>query len=67
MDINVDNSCCKNMKYQIDDYLNYVKYEKKLSCETAKNYGYDLNHFLNFLKDRSITSFKDVNELQYSQ
>ena len=62
MDINVDNSCYKNMKYQIDDYLNYVKYEKKLSSETAKNYGYDLNHFFNFLKEKSIKSFKDVNE-----
>lgn len=34
----------------IKDYIDYTKYERKLSKETSKNYEYDLIHFNTFLK-----------------
>lgn len=34
----------------IKDYIDYTKYERKLSKETSKNYGYDLIHFNTFLE-----------------
>lgn len=33
----------------IKDYIDYTKYERKLSKETSKNYEYDLIHFNTFL------------------
>ena len=43
-----------------DEYLDYIKYEKKLSNETIKNYEYDLNKFIDYLKEKNISSFKSV-------
>ena len=34
----------------IKDYIDYTKYERKLSKETSKNYEYDLIHFNTFLE-----------------
>ena len=50
------------MKIDIDNYIDYVKYERKLSDETAKNYMYDLNKFALFLEKEGIKSFKDVDK-----
>lgn len=44
----------------IEEYLDYIKYERKLSSETIKNYKYDLDKFISFLKSKNINSFKDV-------
>lgn len=44
----------------IKDYIDYIKFERKLSDETVKNYKYDLEHFILFLKDKNVTSFKNV-------
>ena len=44
----------------IEEYLDYIKYERKLSNETIKNYKYDLDKFIVFLKNKKIHSFKDV-------
>ncbi|MDD5979709.1 MAG: site-specific integrase, partial [bacterium] len=52
----------KELELEIDDYIDYVKYEKKLSNESAKNYRYDLVHFMNYLIKNHITKFKYVNQ-----
>ena len=43
-------------------YIDYIKYEKKLSTETIKNYRYDLEKFILFLKEKGINSFDDVDQ-----
>ena len=43
----------------LEEYKNYIKYERKLSDETIKNYMYDLNRFSNYLKDNN-KSFNSV-------
>ena len=50
------------MKIDIDSYIDYVKFERKLSDETAKNYRYDLNKFVSFLEEEGIKSFKELNQ-----
>ena len=47
---------------EITDYLDYIKYERKLSSETVKNYKYDLLKFSNFLKEKNIDSFVNVSQ-----
>ena len=37
----------------IEEYLDYIKYERKLSNETIRNYKYDLNKFISFLKHKN--------------
>ena len=44
----------------INEYIDYIKYERKLSNETVKNYTYDLNKFDVYLKDKNIKSFSSV-------
>lgn len=55
----------KNMGYNnifdlIEDYLNYIKLEKKLSLNTQNNYKLDLYNYLDYLKKRNIL---DVNSI----
>lgn len=50
------------MEKYIDDYIDYLKFEKNLSIETRKNYKYDLNHFLIFLKKRHIDKISLINQ-----
>ncbi len=45
---------------EITEYLNYIKYERKLSKETVKNYEYDLNKFISYLKENHINNFNEV-------
>lgn len=47
---------------ELTEYLDYIKYERKLSFETVKNYEYDLNKFILFLKKNNISSFSDVRQ-----
>lgn len=42
------------LKTYLNDYSNYIKYERKLSLETVKNYEYDLKHFKNFLEENGL-------------
>jgi len=46
----------------INDYISYVKYERKLSDETAKNYRYDLIHFRDYLVSKNITNTGNVSQ-----
>ena len=47
---------------EIEEYLDYIKYERKLSKETINNYKYDLNKFKEFLKEKNINSFTKVTQ-----
>lgn len=47
---------------ELEDYIDYIKYERKLSFETVKNYKYDLNKFILFLKENGIKSFSEVSQ-----
>ena len=44
----------------INEYIDYIKYERKLSDETVKNYKYDLNKFYSFLESKNISDFKKI-------
>ena len=44
----------------IGDYIDYIKYERKLSNETIKNYTYDLEKFIVFLKEKGVNSFSEI-------
>ena len=48
----------------IEEYISYIKYERKLSNETVKNYVYDLNKFDAYLKNNNIKSFSSVTTKQ---
>ncbi len=50
------------MKEKVENYIDYIKYERKLSNETAKNYKYDLDKFLSFLEKENIKSLKKVDQ-----
>lgn len=50
------------LDFEINDYIDYIKYEKKLSDETAKNYKYDLLHFRDFLIKHKINNFEKVTQ-----
>lgn len=52
---------------ELRDYIDYIKYERKLSLETVKNYKYDLEKFLLFLKEKdisdiSLVTIKDIED-----
>lgn len=51
----------------IKDYIDYTKYERKLSKETSKNYEYDLMHFSMFLEDnKSEYNLSDITSIKQS-
>lgn len=50
------------MKIDVEEYIDHIKYERKLSNETSKNYKYDLDKFVSFLEKEKVNSFKDVNQ-----
>jgi len=55
----------KNMGYNnildlIEDYLNYIKLEKKLSLNTQNNYKLDLYNYLDYLKKRNISNVNSI-------
>ena len=47
---------------EIEEYLDYIKYERKLSKETINNYKYDLNKFNSFLKTKKINNYTKVSQ-----
>lgn len=50
------------MKETVESYIDYVKYERKLSNETAKNYKYDLDKFVLFLNNNRVNDFNQVDQ-----
>lgn len=51
------------MRDYIDDYINFLKYEKKASFNTISSYNYDLNSFLSFLNNNYINNIDEVDSL----
>ena len=52
----------KNEEY-VQKYLDYLKYERKLSENTYLSYGYNLKEFLLFIKDRNLLML-DTNDIR---
>ncbi len=50
------------MEDYINDYIDYLSLERKLSIETRKSYRYDLNNFKDFLMKLKIKDFTLVNQ-----
>ena len=48
------------MKYEIDEYLTYIKLEKKLSKNTILNYKLDLENYFNYLEKNKIFDVKKI-------
>lgn len=48
------------MKDEIDEYITYIKLEKKLSKNTILNYKLDLDNYVNYLEDNNIKSFNKI-------
>lgn len=50
------------MQDNINDYLSYIQFEKKLSKNTYDNYSFDLKTFTDYLKIIKVFDIKNVNE-----
>ena len=50
------------MKEKVENSIDYIKYERKLSDETAKNYKYDLDKFISFLEKENIKNLQKVDQ-----
>jgi len=48
------------MKMEIDEYLTYIKLEKKLSKNTILNYKLDLDSYINYLEKNGITNLNKI-------
>ena len=48
------------IKNQINDFLDYLNYEKNYSHNTLRAYTKDLNDFIAFIEKESIKSFIDI-------
>ena len=48
------------MKKELEDFLNYIEFEKKYSKKTTENYQRDIEYFLEFLNDKNIKQYKNV-------
>ena len=48
------------MKMEIDEYLTYIKLEKKLSKNTILNYQFDLENYIDYLLINKISNFDDI-------
>lgn len=55
------------LEKNIEDYLNYLKYERKLSNNTYASYRYNLIKITNYFKDKSLLSLNedDIREFLY--
>ena len=59
------------MKYEIDEYLTYIKLEKKLSKNTIDNYKLDLVNYIEYLNKNNIVdlnkiTIEDINNYLYN-
>lgn len=53
------------MKKDIDDYLNYILLEKRLSKNTYDSYAFDLECFNNYFKNKSVNSIDEKDIVKY--
>tara|TARA_Y100000994_G_C15675275_1_gene435436 strand:- start:168 stop:1055 length:888 start_codon:yes stop_codon:yes gene_type:complete len=54
-------------KDQINDFLNYLNYEKRYSSNTLRAYTKDLNDFINFIQKESINSLVAIKKQHIHQ
>lgn len=50
------------MKKDIEDFINYIIFEKRLSKNTSSAYNRDLNKYREFLNSRNIYESKDISK-----
>ena len=55
------------IKKQINDFLDYLNYEKKYSHNTLRAYNKDLNDFINFIDKEYIESFENIKKQHIHQ
>ena len=55
------------LKIQIEDFINYLFFEKKYSSHTVRAYRKDLDDFYIFIKKESIKSFSDIKKQHIHQ
>ena len=48
------------MKYEVDEYITYIKLEKKLSYNTITNYKLDLINYIDYLNKNNINDLNKV-------
>lgn len=53
------------MREKLDDYLNYIMLEKRLSSNTSDSYAFDLNCFEQYFKNKDITNIKEKDIVKY--
>ena len=53
------------MKKDIDDYLNYILLEKRLSKNTYDSYAFDLECFNNYFKDKLVSNINENDIVKY--
>ncbi len=53
------------MQEYIEDYLNYILLEKRLSNNTYESYAFDLECFSNYFKDKKIDKIKENDIVEY--
>ena len=53
------------MRKDIDDYLNYILLEKRLSTNTYDSYAFDLECFNNYFKDKNVADIKENDIVKY--
>ena len=53
------------MQKEIDDYLNYIKLEKRLSENTSCSYEFDLKCFKEYFKDKNIINITENDIVKY--
>ncbi len=53
------------MQEYIDDYLNYILLEKRLSNNTYESYKFDLECFNNFFKNKNLDNIKENDIVRY--
>ena len=48
------------MKYEIEEYITYIKLEKKLSKNTIENYRLDLTNYIDYLNQNNINNLSNI-------
>ena len=48
------------MNNDINEYINYLEYERRLARNTCISYEKDLNDYILFLKQKNINSVNDI-------